>query len=182
MTSSDTTTINLGKNIILAGLAIQCITLFLFLFVAVNVHLRPQYLLRGKPDGSKLSWGLYITTALMFLRSIYRAAEYSSGRDGYLSTHEWPMYAFDTLPIMLAIVCYQIPALHFGRCLNALREQQDAMFDAAAVDVSSASVSSLKNDNDVQMVKPGCAPFAVEDRRIQPHPMAGFAGHGSSMV
>ena len=123
LTSSDATTIEHGKNIILAGLAIQCLTLLLFLFVTINAHVRPKYLLKGTPDGNKLAWGLYSTTGLLFVRSIYRAVEYSSGKSGYISTHEWPMYAFDTLPVMIAFVLYAMPELHFGRCLNELRDQ-----------------------------------------------------------
>ena len=78
-----------GKKIILIGLAIQCITLFLFLFVTINVHRKPKYLLQGKPDGTKLAWALYATTTLLFIRSIYRAVEYGSGKGSYSFTHEW---------------------------------------------------------------------------------------------
>jgi hypothetical protein len=123
LTSSNAATIDHGKKIILAGLAIQCLTLLLFLFVAINVHMRPKYLLRGNPNGNKLAWGLYLTTFLLFIRSIYRTIEYGSGKSSYVSTHEWPMYAFDTLPIMIAFVLYSTPALHFGRCLNELQAQ-----------------------------------------------------------
>ena len=89
LTSQDINSINLGKKIILIGLAVQCLTLFLFLFVTCNVHLKPRYLLQDKLDGQKLAFGLYSTTALLFILSIYRAIEYGSGKDGYISTHEW---------------------------------------------------------------------------------------------
>ena len=89
LTNSNLDIVDRGKKIILISLAIQCLTLFLFLFVTWNVHRKPQYLLTDKEDGSKLMWGLYYTTMCLFVRSIFRAVEYASGRGSYLLTHEW---------------------------------------------------------------------------------------------
>ncbi len=55
-----------------AGLVLQSLALFLFLFVAVTVHRRPRYKLRGVPDAELMFVGLYVTTALLFVRSIFR--------------------------------------------------------------------------------------------------------------
>ena len=89
LTSTSLDVIDRGKKIILIGLAVQCATLFLFLFVTINVHLRARYQLSDKPDGSKLAGGLYYTTMSLFVRSIYRAIEYGSGKGSYITTNEW---------------------------------------------------------------------------------------------
>ena len=90
LTSSNQNAVDLGKKVILVGLSVQCATLFLFLFATINVHLKPQYLLYGKQDGSDLAWGLYITTAFQFIiRSIFRTVEYGSGKSAYITTNEW---------------------------------------------------------------------------------------------
>ena len=34
-----------------------------------------------------------------------------------------PTYVFDFIPIAFAFAFYSVPALHFGRCLNALQVQ-----------------------------------------------------------
>ena len=82
-------TINLGKIVIIVGLFIQTLTLFLFLYVVFTVHSNSKYGLKGTRDGKLLFIGLYITTSLLFVRSIYRIIEYAGGRDTYVATHEW---------------------------------------------------------------------------------------------
>jgi len=47
---------------------------------------------------------LYGVSALIMFRSIFRLIEFTTGADGYLLSNEWPLYIFDTLP-MLAVMC-----------------------------------------------------------------------------
>jgi hypothetical protein len=89
LTSTNTNTIQLGEKVILVGLSIQCATLFLFLFCVINIHMKPQYLLKEERDGQRLIRALYVTTVLLFIRSVYRAIEYGTGKDAYIQTHEW---------------------------------------------------------------------------------------------
>ncbi len=56
-----------------AGLVLQSLFLFLFLWVTVTIHRKPEYKLRGVPDAELMFKGLYITTALLFVRSIFRS-------------------------------------------------------------------------------------------------------------
>ncbi|KAL4808810.1 RTA1 like protein-domain-containing protein [Aspergillus unguis] len=40
-----------------------------------------------------------LSTILILIRSIFRVLEFTEGRNGYINTHEWPFYIFDSLPI-----------------------------------------------------------------------------------
>jgi len=97
----------LGQALVLLGLAIQLISFCLFTYTALVFYRR----LKAEP--TERSWTvdyswvkvmhmLYCTSALIILRSVFRIAEYAMGNDGYLLMHEWPLYAFDTIP-MLAV-------------------------------------------------------------------------------
>ena len=45
---------------------------------------------------------LYTVSALIMIRSIFRAVEYLMGMDGYPLTHEWTLYCFDSV-LMLSV-------------------------------------------------------------------------------
>lgn len=49
---------------------------------------------------------LYGTSALIMVRSIFRVVEYVMGRDGYPLQHEWTLYVFDALLMVLAMVVF----------------------------------------------------------------------------
>ena len=49
---------------------------------------------------------LYACSALIIVRSTFRIAEYIMGPDGYLLSHEWPMYTFDATLMFGAQVVY----------------------------------------------------------------------------
>ncbi len=53
---------------------LQSLFLFLFLWVTITIHRKPEYKLRGVPDAELMFKGLYVTTALLFVRSIFRWA------------------------------------------------------------------------------------------------------------
>ena len=44
---------------------------------------------------------LYGVSALIIVRSIFRIVEYVMGTDGYPLTHEWTLYVFDTVPMLV---------------------------------------------------------------------------------
>lgn len=51
---------------------------------------------------------LYAVSALIMIRSIFRVAEYIMGNDGYLLTHEWPLYLFDSLLMFAVTVIFYL--------------------------------------------------------------------------
>ncbi|KAK5798256.1 hypothetical protein VI817_004547 [Penicillium citrinum] len=102
-----------GQDIVLAGLALQIVTFVVFLGTAIIFHRRMnQYptqtsLYEDVPWKTHLN-GLYIISAMILVRSIFRIIEYGMGNDGYLLSNEWPNYIFDAVPMLIAMVCFAV--------------------------------------------------------------------------
>lgn len=127
--------IDLCNNIVLGGLIFQIVVFGLFVVAAITFHLR----LSRRPTESAVSgplgvdsrvggWGrwmlvgksmagwkrfmviLYVTSALITLRNLFRVVEYGMGWDSYLLNHEWVLLAFDAVlmvgVLVICIVCY----------------------------------------------------------------------------
>lgn len=93
-----------GENIIIGGLFIQIIIFGIFAVTSAIFHLRAR---RYRPQ-SNLSWQktmvmLYVVSALIMVRSIFRVVEYIMGSDGYLLKNEWTLYVFDAA-LMIGVV------------------------------------------------------------------------------
>lgn len=105
---------NGARDLVLAGLALQIICFILFILVAGVWQYRVQSLplwKQSEESGLPLGWtlsSLYSIGVLIGVRSVYRLIEYAQGDDGYLNSHEWPSYAFDTIlmAIVMAIALY----------------------------------------------------------------------------
>ncbi|KAF7554645.1 hypothetical protein G7Z17_g2780 [Cylindrodendrum hubeiense] len=102
MVTSDS--MNTGENIILGGLLVQIVIFGLFAVTSAIFHVRAR---RYRPQ-SYLEWEktmimLYVVSALIMLRSIFRVIEYIMGSDGYLLKNEWTLYIFDAL-LMFGVV------------------------------------------------------------------------------
>ncbi|KAJ4223303.1 hypothetical protein NW759_005938 [Fusarium solani] len=93
-----------GENIILGGLFIQIVISGLFAVTAAIFHVRA---LRCRPhsyiDWEKTMIMLYIVSALIMVRSIFRVVEYIMGHDGYPLKNEWTLYVFDAM-LMFGVV------------------------------------------------------------------------------
>ena len=64
-------------------------------------------------DISQLPWKrhifvLYVTSILILIRSIFRAAEYIQGQDGYLLSKEVFLYAFDAALMLIVMVLFNM--------------------------------------------------------------------------
>lgn len=98
-----------AQGVAIAGLIIQIVVFGLFWVTSWVFHVR----MRRDSVAScavppELQWEqamrmLYGVSALIMLRSIFRVIEFVMGADGYLFSTEWPLYIFDTLP-MLAVM------------------------------------------------------------------------------
>ncbi|KAF7557736.1 hypothetical protein G7Z17_g472 [Cylindrodendrum hubeiense] len=106
-------TYNTGKTIILLGLAAQIVFFGLFVLAAVVFHVRitKHPALLPMEDSRKWFQGwrgvmsvLYLTSILIFVRSIFRLVEYTSDRDGAIMSHEAYLYIFDSLLMLGATV------------------------------------------------------------------------------
>ena len=47
---------------------------------------------------------LYVVSALVIIRSIFRVVEYAQGHEGYLQSHEVFFYVFDSIPMFALMV------------------------------------------------------------------------------
>ncbi|KAJ5773781.1 hypothetical protein N7457_008677 [Penicillium paradoxum] len=108
----DTTNPSTGENIIIGGLFVQ-ILFFGFFIISAMVF---QSRISSSPSGRSIElssvWrrhltALYISGALILVRSIFRAVEYIQGYDGYLMKQEVFIYVFDGLLMLIAMVILQ---------------------------------------------------------------------------
>ncbi|KAI0550605.1 RTA-like protein [Xylaria curta] len=115
-------TFDLGKTIILVGLALQIIFFGLFVIVAASFHVRlnrhsSRPLSRLADIGKReqflvILWVLYGVSVLIFVRSIIRLVEYTDGGNGPLMSNEVFLYLFDSVPMwaVLALLIYYHPS------------------------------------------------------------------------
>ncbi|KAI8932678.1 hypothetical protein NX059_010172 [Plenodomus lindquistii] len=96
-----------GENVILAGLILQILIFGFFVVVASIWHKR----LAARPTAAsselpwvRYIWFLYATSGCITVRNLCRVIEYAMGKDGYLLSHEWPLYVYDFLPMMITLV------------------------------------------------------------------------------
>ncbi|KFY33304.1 hypothetical protein V494_07717 [Pseudogymnoascus sp. VKM F-4513 (FW-928)] len=135
MAGGDADKVKLGQNMILGGLGIQLLMFGLFWITAVLFHLK----IRKNPTTESYTidarWEqylamLYMVSALIMIRSIFRVAEYVMGNDGYLLANEWTLYVFDaTLMFGVTVLFYwrHPGALKGAKINDAERVQLDSM-------------------------------------------------------
>ena len=110
MASGDASKTDTGNTIIEIGLVIQLIFFFFFIFLTVVFHRRTSDwgVKAGEGNWKRLLSVLEISSALIFIRSIYRVVEYAQGFDGYLISHEVYLYLLDTLMMFLVQLIYNL--------------------------------------------------------------------------
>ncbi|KAH8596878.1 RTA1 like protein-domain-containing protein [Bisporella sp. PMI_857] len=117
---SDTKSQDMGKTLILIGLAVQIIFFTFFIYCAGIFHYR---LLRSPTSASmQSSWAkhiytLYGTGILILIRSIFRVAEFAAGPESSLQTKEAYIYIFDAVLMVGVMVWFNIvhPGSIIGR-------------------------------------------------------------------
>lgn len=114
-TGNSDTDPNLGSNIIVGGLIFQ-IAIFGIFMAAALVFNRRFRGTRGTvrtavPWQQSLSM-LYVTSAMVMIRNIFRVAEYAMGSDGYLLGVEWGVYVFDAslMTVTMAWFLWRYPS------------------------------------------------------------------------
>ena len=110
--------VSLGQNVILGGLFLQLIFFGLFIVVSAVFQIRLQK--RPTPLAMSLDnpWRqrmtvLYLASALIMIRSIFRVIEYLQGNAGYILRHEIFLYLFDAVLMLGVMVLLNIK--HPGR-------------------------------------------------------------------
>lgn len=140
-TSSARTT---GSNVVIGGLFIQLLFFGFFVIVAAvfraRVDRHPTTKSQTERDLThsqgwrQRNWAtvllaLYVVSALILIRSIFRLIEYKYGFDGYIMTHEVFGYVFDALLMFIAMVVMNVyhPAVILGDGKQARPQYTEAV-------------------------------------------------------
>jgi RTA1 like protein len=121
----------IGVNIYMGGIGLQELIILIFTFIAIRFQKRLGGQERRNLDAGegismtehrsphqarKLLRIVYLALGLISLRIIFRLVEFSQGFDTYLPTHEWVTYVFDALPMLAALLAFNV--IHPGRILR----------------------------------------------------------------
>lgn len=103
----------LAQGILIAGLVLQILFFGLFWATAWMFHVKMRRSPCMGAIPTEVGWEQALrmlcgVSALIMGRSIFRLIEFTMGTDGYLLTHEWPMYIFDSLPMLAVTVIFWI--------------------------------------------------------------------------
>lgn len=124
-TSNDPSGIKLGQHIVIGGLIVQLIALAWFIFETTILHIRlnngPTVIMLKDASISwrPTLWTLRCVSVLIFIRSLYRLIEFTSGSDSALAKREVFLYIFDAA--LLSVSAYLFVVIHPGRLFGRLR-------------------------------------------------------------
>jgi len=109
-TSNTASTIKTGFNVLKIGLGVQIAAFGFFLIISFRFHIVSRSFRDEWPDNRWIAmlWAINAGSCMIFLRSIYRMVEFSTGFNGYLNTHEWNFYVFDSSVILVAFAIYNV--------------------------------------------------------------------------
>ncbi|KAJ2112456.1 hypothetical protein GGF48_005333, partial [Coemansia sp. RSA 921] len=101
-----------------------------YLATAFYVWWRPEYTVHVSPSDvshasakRRVMLAVTLTTGILYLRSIYRIAEFADGYGGKIYSSEWAFYVFDTILIFIAFIVYIVFFIgrNFPRSSNVAR-------------------------------------------------------------
>ena len=131
----------MGENIIVGGLVFQIIIFAIFCFTAVFFNFKfrrhgASSLAQAIPWQSSLNM-LYITSALVMLRNIFRVVQYVMGQNGFLMVNEWPVYVFDAVQMFLTMLWFLVrypSQLHVTKGIETGTETEIELRDTTRLD------------------------------------------------
>ncbi|KAI0024849.1 RTA1 like protein-domain-containing protein [Xylariomycetidae sp. FL0641] len=102
-----------GEDVIIVGLFVQLVGFSTFIIVASIFHRRMQQAPTAASQAvgvpwAKYLWVLYTVSALILVRSIFRVIEYCQGYQGSLQGHEYWLYIFDAMLMILACIILNV--------------------------------------------------------------------------
>lgn len=95
-----------AKGIVIGGLMVQIFVFGFFIITSIVFEMRMRRATAVFEPGQEWQahlYPLYAVSALIMVRSIFRVIEYAMGQKGYLLSHEWTMYVFDSV-LMLGVM------------------------------------------------------------------------------
>ncbi|CAH0045991.1 unnamed protein product [Clonostachys solani] len=103
---------NLGSYIIVGGLIFQIIVFGIFIFTGLRFHVLfqkdPAAIRAESIPWQGILYMLFMTSAAVMMRNIFRVVEYAMGADGYLFTVEWGVYAFDASLMTITMALFWV--------------------------------------------------------------------------
>lgn len=123
--NDDAAVVQIGTDIVIAGLVLQVVVFVVFVWCCVGFHRRfRRRKIRSRSVGAvaglesramvrrdEVPWEtslcvIYGTSMAILFRNVYRVVEFGMGKEGVLQREEWPVYAFDAVPMVLTMVAY----------------------------------------------------------------------------
>ncbi|CAI4557894.1 CCT_1a_G0028300.mRNA.1.CDS.1 [Saccharomyces cerevisiae] len=115
-----------GSNLITAGLVIQIVFSGFSSSMSSDSHtvlrgfaLLPSYIEKMVV----LNLTLMLSSILIMVRSIVRLVEFVEGYDGFIISHEYFIYVFDAVPMLLAAIVFIVGSF-FGNIFTTITECQ----------------------------------------------------------
>ncbi|KAH9906901.1 RTA1-domain-containing protein [Xylariomycetidae sp. FL2044] len=104
---------HMGEKIIVAGLFIQILFFGFFMVTAIIFYTRLNAKPTNKAAKNTIPWKRYLTTlylasAIIMIRSVFRVVEYIQGNDGFIIRREYLLYIFDALLMFLVMVSFLV--------------------------------------------------------------------------
>lgn len=104
---------NIGEKVIIAGLLVQIVIFGFFVVTSVLFHVRLLKNPTHVSNTGEIPWKrylvvLYVTSAIILVRSIFRVVEYLQGNSGYLISHEIFLYIFDALLMAITMAIFVV--------------------------------------------------------------------------
>ncbi|KAJ2083760.1 hypothetical protein H4R24_000531 [Coemansia sp. RSA 988] len=115
---------DLAKHTVLAGLYVQLFFFAVFLGIAAYIFFDRRFVVMCGPKDSseqqakrRLFSVIIVTTVMLYLRSVYRVAEFAGGYGSKIYGTEWLFYMCDTVPVLLSFAMYMWSFIghHFKR-------------------------------------------------------------------
>lgn len=99
----------IGEKTIIVGLFVQLFVFGFFIVTAALFHRRMALVPTAKAHQPEIRWKyylltLYVTSVLIWVRSVFRVIEYLQGNKGELMTTEVYIYIFDATLMFLVMV------------------------------------------------------------------------------
>ena len=103
-----------GEKIIVTVLFIQILFFGMFLISAVVFHYRINLVptwWTALSSSMYIPWrqhirNLYLTCGIILVRSVFRVVEYLMGNSGWILSHEYMLYTFDTILMSSVVVIF----------------------------------------------------------------------------
>ncbi|KAL8806856.1 MAG: hypothetical protein Q9200_004893 [Gallowayella weberi] len=106
----------LGLHIYMAGVGFQQFFVLVFFYIAFRFQQQIKKEQPSRlPQALALLYTQYAALVLITIRIIFRLIEYSKGLDSTIPNHEAYQYIFDTLPMFIALIIFNL--IHPGRIM-----------------------------------------------------------------